>query len=210
MKLEGETVVPAPRQVVWDALNDETVLIACIPGCEALERISDNELAAVGHAKVGPVEAKLKGEVRLENIVPPLSYTLIGQGKGAVGFVRARADVALHEEDGGRATRIDYSLEAKIGGRLAQVGSRLMTSAARKYADDFFACFSQRVAERAGAAAVPAGEEVAREAAGAAVETTGGAAGETHEAEQAPGGLPVWAWAGGLILLVLALLYWLA
>ncbi len=206
MKFEGESLVPAPREAVWEALHDETVLIECIPGCEALERISDNELAALGHAKVGPVEARLKGEIRLENVVRPLSYTLVAQGKGAVGFVRARADVALHEEDDGRATRIDYSLEAKIGGRLAQVGSRLMASAAQKYAEDFFECFSKLVAERSVGTTVAAAGEQAREAA----ETPRRPVDETHEVPEAPGGLPAWAWAGGLILLVLALLYGLA
>ncbi len=205
MKLEGEVVVPAPRAAVWEALHDETVLIECIPGCEALERISDNELAALGHARIGPVEAKLKGEIRLENVVPPLSYTLVGQGKGAVGFVRARADVALHEVEDGRATRLDYSLEARIGGRLAQVGARLMTSAARKYADDFFDRFSALVAERASS-----GEAAPQDDAAPPGPAAGRADAEEHGEPEAAEGLPAWAWAGGLVLLVLALLYWLA
>ena len=123
MKLAGERHIPAPQETVWAALNDETLLVQCIPGCEALERIAENELTA----KVGPVKATFKGEVRLENVNPPHSYTLIGQGKGAAGFARGRADVALHPEADGR-THLVYSVEANVGGKLAQLGARLIES----------------------------------------------------------------------------------
>ncbi|RMD86875.1 MAG: carbon monoxide dehydrogenase [Alphaproteobacteria bacterium] len=194
MKLAGETLIPAPRETVWAALNDETLLIQCIPGCEALERIADDELAAAVTAKVGPVKATFKGEVRLENVSPPHSYTLIGQGKGAAGFARGRADVSLHDAEDG-ATQLVYSVEANVGGKLAQLGARLIESSARKYAEDFFATFSRLVAERAPAAA----ETTAGEAAPAAEE-------EPVEAAPRPG-LPPAVWAVVLILLVLLLLY---
>ncbi|MFQ5348046.1 MAG: carbon monoxide dehydrogenase subunit G [Rhodothalassiaceae bacterium] len=195
MKLAGETLIPASRETVWAALNDETLLIQCIPGCEALERIGDNELAAAVTARVGPVKATFKGEVRLENVSPPNSYTLVGQGKGAAGFARGRADVSLHDEGEG-ATRLVYSVEANVGGKLAQIGARLIESSARKYADDFFTTFSRLVAERAPAVA----EATAEEAAPAAAEE------EPVEAEPRPG-LPPAVWAAILILLVLLLLY---
>ncbi len=199
MKLAGERHIPAPQETVWAALNDETLLVQCIPGCEALERIADNELAAAVTAKVGPVKATFKGEVRLENVNPPHSYTLIGQGKGAAGFARGRADVALHPEADGR-THLVYSVEANVGGKLAQLGARLIESTAQKYAEDFFATFSHLVGERAApepvaaaaAPAAPAPEEV-----------------PAVEAEERPG-LPPALWAAILILLVLALLYFFA
>lgn len=198
MKMESETRIPAPRAVVWEALNDETLLIECIPGCEALERISDTELAAVMSAKVGPVKATFKGEVRLENIAPPHSYTLVGQGKGAAGFAKGRADVALHDQaDGG--TLLAWSVEANIGGKLAQVGSRLIESTARKYADDFFRVFSTLVAERAAKS-----EEAAPQA-----EPERAAAIPPIEAEPRPG-LSPWLWGAALAAAVGALLVYLA
>lgn len=205
MKMEGETLIPAPRALVFEALNDETLLIACIPGCEALERISDTELAASMSAKVGPVKANFKGEVRLENVNPPFGYTLIGQGKGAAGFAKGRADVVLHE-DGSGGTRLSWSVEASIGGKLAQIGSRLIDQTARKYADDFFARFNALVAERAEGATTDG------EAAESIPEATGDAASvpsagiEPVSAEPRPG-LPPLVWAGALIA-ALALLLW--
>ncbi len=219
MKFEGEVVIPAPRSLVWRNLMNEVVLMECVPGLEALERLADDRFAGEGRAKIGPVDAVLKGELRLENIVPAHAYTLIGQGKGAVGFVKARADVALHDEDDGRATRLVYSLEAKIGGRLAQIGSRLVQGAARKYADAFFARFTELVAEDArqeeGAAhvdeespaSVPAGEPSGPAASGSTAQETAEAAGEKSGGS---GGLSPWIWVPGLILVILALLYlWL-
>ncbi len=200
MKLAGERHVPAPQETVWAALNDETLLIQCIPGCEALERIADNELAARVTARVGPVKASFKGEVRLENVNPPHSYTLIGQGKGAAGFARGRADVALHPEDDG-GTHLVYSVEANVGGKLAQLGARLIESTARKYAEDFFATFSRLVAERALPEAAEAPAEAPAPPAPAEVPPV--------EAEERPG-LPPALWTVLLVLLVLALLYFFA
>ncbi len=216
MKFEGEVVIPAPRPVVWRNLMNEVVLMECVPGLEALERLADDRFAGEGRAKIGPVDAVLKGEVRLENIVPEHSYTLIGQGKGAVGFVKARADVALHDEDGGRATRLVYALEAKIGGRLAQIGSRLVAGAAQKYADAFFARFTELVVESARKQ-----EDATPEAEKPHPSTTADKRSENtenkpcaretvemaDEAGEEAGGLSPWVWVPGLILVILALLY---
>lgn len=216
MKFEGEVVIPAPRSVVWRNLMNEVVLMECVPGLEALERLADDRFAGEGRAKIGPVDAVLKGELRLENVVPEQSYTLIGQGKGAVGFVKARADVALHDEDDGRVTRLVYSLEARIGGRLAQIGSRLVQGAAQKYADAFFARFTELVAESArqedgtartseetppsATADEPAGAGESGPTALETAETPGEESGES-------GGLSPWIWVPALILVILALLY---
>lgn len=203
MKLEDEIAIPAPRQLVWEGLNDEGLLLQCIPGCEALERISDTELAGSVTAKLGSIKATLKGEVRLENVNAPHSYTLIGQGKGAAGFARGRADVALHE-DGPDKTKLSYSVETSVGGKLAQMGGRLIDQTARKYADQFFACFAEQVAGRAGTE--PEAEAPATEQAAPAEESV-------RAAESAPGtaeprrGLHPAVWAGLLILLVLGMLY---
>ncbi len=208
MKFEGEVVIPAPRPAVWRNLMNEVVLMECVPGLEALERLADDRFAGEGRAKIGPVDAVLKGEVRLENIAPERSYTLIGQGKGAVGFVKARADVTLHDEDDGRATRLVYSLEAKIGGRLAQIGSRLLSGAAQKYADAFFARFTELVTESArkkedAAPEAAGGDAGTAESGPPAREATEPAGEEREEA----GGLSPWIWVPGLILVILALLY---
>jgi len=197
MKFESETTIPAPRQAVWEALNDESLLIQCIPGCETLQRISDNELAGSVTAKLGSIKATLKGEVRLENVNPPHSYTLVGHGKGATGFARGRADVALHE-NGAESTNLSYSVETSIGGKLAQLGGRLIDQTARKYADQFFTCFSERVVERVGKPVEAAAEAEAPAA--------GPAGPEAADAEPRKG-LPPMVWAAILILLVLALLY---
>ncbi|GEQ98450.1 carbon monoxide dehydrogenase subunit G [Iodidimonas gelatinilytica] len=221
MKLESETIIPAPRQIVWDALNDETLLIECIPGCEALERLADNQLAASVTAKVGPVKAKFKGEVMLENVSPPHAYTLVGQGKGAAGFARGRADVALHDVEGDK-TRLAWSVEANVGGKLAQMGARLIDSTAKKYAEDFFTCFSDLIVERmaketpSGPTAptteqpIPAAEPIedAQTEPSAAPAPTP----PTHDVpigEDRPGLKPV-LWVFALIALVLGLLYFLA
>jgi len=208
MKLESETTIPAPRQAVWDALNDESLLIQCIPGCETLQRISDNELAGSVTAKLGSIKATLKGEVRLENVNPPYSYTLVGQGKGATGFARGRADVALHE-NGSDNTTLSYSVETSVGGKLAQLGGRLIDQTARKYADQFFTCFSDRVVEQAAKAAAPAeGEETPVKAEQPAEEAPATASSEPQAAGADPRkGLHPAIWATILILLVLGLLY---
>ena len=144
MEMNGTHIIPASRETVWDALNDPDVLRVCIPGCKELEKKSDNELSATVVAKVGPVKATFKGEVTLENLNPPESYTISGEGKGGIaGFAKGGADVKLSEVDGG--TQLDYNVDAKVGGKLAALGSRLIDSTAKKLAGEFFSNFSEHV-----------------------------------------------------------------
>lgn len=157
MDMTGEYRIPAPRQRVWEALNDPDILKAAIPGCEELHKISDRELEARVKAKVGPVSATFGGKVTLQDLNPPESYTIQGEGKGgAAGFARGGASVQL--EEAGTDTVLRYQAKADVGGKLAQIGSRLVQGAAKKTADDFFSRFSAIVAERhavEGAAGAP-------------------------------------------------------
>lgn len=142
MDMNGEYRIAAPRERVWEALNDPEVLRQAIPGCEELNKISDTELEATAKAKVGPVSARFKGKVMLTNLNPPESYTLTGEGTGgAAGFAKGEATVTLVED--GKATILKYTVKASIGGKLAQVGQRLVDGAAKKMADDFFDRFSE-------------------------------------------------------------------
>jgi len=137
MEMTGEHMISAPRDEVWRALNDVDVLRACIPGCEQLDRISDTELHAVAVQKIGPVKARFEGTVELVNLNPPESYTIQGEGKGGVaGFAKGGADVRLAEEPEG--TRLSYEVRATVGGKLAQLGSRLINATANKLAKKFF------------------------------------------------------------------------
>ena len=145
MEMTGEYRIAAPREKVWEALNDPEILRECIPGCEELEKISDTEFTAKVKAKVGPVSAKFSGEVTLEDLDPPKSYRIAGQGKGgAAGFASGGANVMLDEDAGDTVLR--YEAEAKVGGKLAQIGSRLVAGTARKLADKFFGNFVEVVA----------------------------------------------------------------
>ena len=145
MEMSGELTIPAPRQAVWDALNDPEVLKECIPGCETLEKTSDTEMTAAVTAKVGPVKAKFKGSVTLSDIDPPNSYRISGDGKGgAAGFAKGGAQVALtNSEDGG--TILQYTVDATVGGKLAQIGSRLIDASAKKLSGEFFDAFAKHV-----------------------------------------------------------------
>ncbi|OKL44225.1 SRPBCC family protein [Pseudovibrio exalbescens] len=156
MEMTGEQHIPASREKVWEALNDPEILKQCIPGCESLEKKSDHELSAVVQAKVGPVKAKFNGEVTLQDLDPPNSYKIVGEGKGGVaGFAKGTADVHLAEAEAG--TLLTYNVDAKVGGKLAQLGSRLVDSTARKMAEDFFTRFNEIVA---GPAAATSGRSV--------------------------------------------------
>jgi len=136
---------PASRETVWAKLNDADVLKSCIPGSEQFERVSDSEFQAVATVKVGPVKARWKGKVRLSDLDPPNSYRISGEGEGGVaGFARGGATVSLADKDGG--TLLTYDVEAQVGGKLAQLGQRLINSAAKKTADDFFDKFAAAVA----------------------------------------------------------------
>lgn len=146
MDMNGSHRIPADREKVWEALNDPEILKACIPGCESLEKTSDTEMTAAVTSKIGPVKAKFKGAVTLQNINPPEGYTISGEGKGGVaGFAKGSADVKLTEEDG--ETVLTYEAKAQVGGKLAQLGSRLIDSTAKKMAEDFFSKFSETMSE---------------------------------------------------------------
>ena len=144
MTMTGEYQLAASRETVWAKLNDAEVLKACIPGCEELEKTSDTEFRATAKMKVGPVSARFKGRVTLSDIDPPNGYRISGEGEGGVaGFAKGGAVVALADKDGG--TLLTYNVEAQIGGKLAQLGQRLINGAAKKLADDFFQRFARAV-----------------------------------------------------------------
>jgi len=156
MEMKGSRVVPTDLEATWRALNDPEVLRACIPGCESIDRVSDAEYRVAMTARVGPVSAKFTGRLLLADIVAPRSYTLKFEGQGgAAGFANGAAKVELTPTDGG--TRIDYAVNAQVGGKLAQIGSRLIDGAATKVADDFFV----RFVERSGGTAPPSAEAAA-------------------------------------------------
>ncbi|MCB9930713.1 MAG: carbon monoxide dehydrogenase subunit G [Alphaproteobacteria bacterium] len=155
MDMSGEYRIPASRQTVWEALNDPEILKAAIPGCEELTAEGETGFAAKVRAKVGPVSARFSGKVQLLDLDPPNGYRIEGEGTGgAAGFAKGGASVQL-AEDGGE-TVLTYQANASVGGKLAQIGSRLIDGAAKKMADDFFAKFSAIVGEQAGASAAPA------------------------------------------------------
>src|ERR1700756_521986 len=140
MTMNGQVKLPASREVVWAKLNDPEVLKSCIPGSEQFDSNADNEFQAVATVKVGPVKARWKGKVRLSDLDPPNSYRISGEGEGGVaGFAKGGATVSLADRDGG--TLLTYDVEAQIGGKLAQLGQRLISGAAKKTADDFFQKF---------------------------------------------------------------------
>jgi len=180
--MSGEYRIPAPRQTVWDALNDPEILKQCIPGCEEMVRNGENGFDAKVLAKVGPVRARFGGTVEFSDIDPPNGYTISGQGQGgAAGFAKGGAKVKLAED--GDGTVLSYTVDASVGGKLAQIGSRLIDATAKKMADDFFSRFAEMVGGP-GAAAVPPPEAAAA------------------EAKQMPAHL----WVGGLIAIVIILL----
>jgi len=145
MEMTGEQLIPVPQAEVWRGLNDPEVLKACIAGCESIERVADNEYRIALVAAVGPVKAKFNGKLLLLDLNPPNSYSLSFEGSGgAAGFGKGSAQVSLASE--GSGTRLSYTAKASIGGKLAQVGSRLIDGVAKKMADDFFTAFNQKLA----------------------------------------------------------------
>ncbi len=198
MQMTGHHDINAKREQVWAALNDPEVLARCIDGVETLTREGDNRFTGVMAARVGPVKARFAGSVELTEIDPPSRYVLVGEGKGGVaGFAKGRAEVVLSDLPGG-GTRLDYRVDSQVGGKLAQLGARLVEGAARGYADSFFAAFR---AEVEGAAPLP-GPVVAEAAEVRAAATAAAVNAATSPAR----GLPAWAWIGGLVLLAGAVL----
>lgn len=181
MRMDGEYRIPASRETVWKALNDPETLKNSIPGCEELEQTTENSFAARIVAKIGPVKAKFSTNVELADLDPPNGYTLTGKGQGgAAGFANGSANVKL-EEDGGE-TVLRYTVDATVGGKLAQVGSRLVDAAARKMAEEFFSAFIQTL------------------------ETAAPDSVKTPEPHPAPG-LPPQVWVAGIIAFVIILLF---
>ncbi len=143
MELSGEYSIPAPKNKVWEYLNDPEILKMSIKGCETLEKVSDNEFNAKVKAKIGPVSATFNGSVTLKNITAPDSYTIEGQGKGgAAGFAKGSVEISLSENED-NTTKLNYSGSAQVGGKLAQLGSRLVSGAVKNTADDFFKKFCE-------------------------------------------------------------------
>jgi carbon monoxide dehydrogenase subunit G len=163
MELSNTRIVPAPPGAVWAALNDPAVLKDCLPGCEALERTDDGAFRVVMATRVGPVAARFNGTMKMTDVVAPTAYTLQFEGQGgAAGFARGEARVTLAPQ-GEQHTALSYAAKAQVGGKLAQIGSRLVDGAAAKLTDDFFARFVERVAPsstEAGGEPVPAGSDV--------------------------------------------------
>ena len=187
MELIGQQLIAAPIDRTWVALNDPGTLKECIAGCDSIDKVSDNEYTVSMAVRIGPVNAKFKGKLKLENLQPPTSYTIVFEGQGGVaGFGKGSADVKLTPQDGG--TLLDYAARAQVGGKIAQIGSRLVDAAAKKMADDFFAAFNAKVAG-AGPAAEPPATDGPAPAAGAAAAAAPAAA--------APGGVPTWVWIVG-------------
>lgn len=160
MDMSGEYKIAAPRERVWAALNDPEILRQAIPGCEELNKLSETELEATAKAKIGPVSARFKGKVVLSELNPPQSYTLTGEGSGgAAGFAKGQAQVVLTAD--GDQTLLQYTVKASIGGKLAQIGQRLVDGAAKKMADEFFDKFADLAGGKVEPAPAKSGERAA-------------------------------------------------
>lgn len=189
MEMKNEQRLQLPRQTVWEALNDPDVLQACIPGCESFEKADENAYDATVNAKVGPVKAKFKGRVTLKELNPPESYTMSFEGQGGqAGFAKGEASVQLDEVDDG--TRVGYSVNANVGGKLAQLGSRLVKGAAEKTANEFFENFAQRMGAGESGGTAEEGQPEASAPSGAA---------------SAGGGQRVWVWAVAAAVIVVVI-----
>lgn len=207
MNLQGERLIPAPPEATWTALNDPETLKACITGCESLERTGDDEYLATIAMRVGPVNARFKGRLKLQNVVPPSSYTIAFDGQGgAAGFGKGSADVRLSPDPGG--TRLGYEAKAQIGGKLAQVGSRLIDGAAAKISDDFFTAFASRL----GATQRAVDETIVGEPGGSAAvvgRADAGTGGATPAAAAPTSSSLRWlAWIAAIIVIAALIAYW--
>ncbi len=221
MDMSGEFRIPASREAVWKALNDPAILRQCIAGCEELNKLSDTEFVAKVVARVGPVKATFSGKVTLSDLDPPNGYKITGEGQGgAAGFAKGGADVHLQPE--GSGTLLKYTVSAAIGGKLAQIGARLIDGTARKMAEDFFAKFAALVAGQQPVAGAPtpattpstSSDETAPES---SLDEDPPPAPAPHAApaEMKPdidvgghssGSIKPWIWVGALILVAIALL----
>jgi carbon monoxide dehydrogenase subunit G len=181
MEMTGEQIIPATQAEVWRGLNDPEILKACISGCESIEKLAGAEYAIVTTAAIGPVKAKFRGKLALADLDPPNSYSLSFDGQGgAAGFGKGSAKVSLAAE--GAGTRLSYAVKAQVGGKLAQIGSRLIDGVAKKMAEDFFSAFNQKMAGPAPPHAEPS-------------------------VETAPGAAPLW-WVVAIIAAMFLLAYY--
>lgn len=205
MKLNGEHHIPASRQTVWEALNDADMLRACLPGCETLEKISDTEMTAKITTKIGPVKATFTGAVTLSDLDPPNGYKLKGEGQGgAAGFASGSASVNLSEQDGG--TLLHYEVEANVGGKLAQIGSRLIDSVTKKLAAQFFTSLVEKLSPGDETEAAPQTSESVGSAEGAPARATPAATAASIPKR----GIPTPIWVVGIIGVVGVLILWAA
>lgn len=203
MEMTGEHRIEAPRERVWQALNDPAILKQCIPGCEAIEQSSPTEFTAKVVAKVGPVKATFTGAVTLSELDPPKGYKITGEGKGgAAGFARGGAEVHLEEVEG--ATLLRYRAQGNVGGKLAQIGARLIDSTAKKLSDEFFANFAKLM----GGAEAPAANQAAATEAASTKEAAPAVAPQPAVEGAGPmgAGLSPAVWIGAVVLLVVVLL----
>lgn len=204
MEMTGEQRIAAPRQRVWEALNDPEVLRACIPGCQSLDKEGDDRFVAVAEVKIGPIGARFKGNVALGDLDPPNGYTIEGSGNGGVaGNARGSAKVRLSDDGGG--TLVSYHVDAQVGGRMAQLGGPIIDATAKQLAGKFFSRFGEIVGAEAAAAAAPAAAPVAAPAATVAAPAEAAspvpAPFAIPPAATAPAGAP-WAWIVALALAI--------
>jgi carbon monoxide dehydrogenase subunit G len=217
MDMTGERRIAAPRQVVWEALNDTTTLRASIPGCESLEKTGDNQMKATAAVRLGPISARFNGAVTLSDIDAPNGYTITGEGQGGVaGFAKGGAKVFLTDDvtDGPGATLLKYEVHAQVGGKLAQLGARLIDATAKQMAEQFFTKFSDEVQKHVPAELAPPTAPVAAWASGlpalpVEVMPPPSAIDPLALIPRDPFGLPVMAWLGIAVFVVMAVL-WLA
>jgi len=208
MELTGERILPLPRERVWDALNDPEILKVSVPGCESLERVDDTHYKVVMAAAVGPVKARFNGKLTLTDLRAPEAYSLSFEGSGgAAGFGKGTAQVELAPE--GSGTKLVYRANAQVGGRLAQVGARLIDGVAKKMAEEFFGRFTEALAPEmpAGAAVDDAADGVAAGAAQGATPHAAGTAAVASSARAAGGGNKLWLWATLGVVVAVALVY---
>jgi carbon monoxide dehydrogenase subunit G len=196
MDMTGERRIPAPRITVWQALNDPETLRVSIPGCESLEKTSDADMQATASIKIGPIAARFSGKVRLLDLDPPSSYRIEGEGQGGVaGFAKGGAVVRLADDPEG--TLLSYEVRAQVGGKIAQLGARLIDATAKQMADAFFTRFAAEVTAMAPAAETPAAPAVVPAVANVSV---------FDLIPREPFGQPLVFWIGGIIWLAIFIL----
>jgi len=200
MDMTGERRIAAPRQTVWAALNDPATLKAAIPGCESLEKTSDTDLKATAAVKIGPISARFTGKVQLLDLDPPNSYRIEGEGQGGVaGFAKGGAVVKL--ADDGAGTLLTYDVKAQVGGKIAQLGARLIDATAKQMADAFFTKFAAEVT-----ASLPSAADGLAGAVAAATEPAVAKISLFDLIPPEPFGYKLVVWIGGIIWLAIAIL----